>query len=116
MICTNLLANFQRKERCGIGPKDPRKVQACLQRPEEVIAGYANMQTLRKERMELEEERLALEARLGTVKDVLPLAEQITRLKMDIRELLAFHSAVSLLSDQVRTRLVMCLFLKLKLR
>jgi stage III sporulation protein SpoIIIAA len=87
--------------RYGIGPEDPRKIQACLQRlkdanynAEEVIAGYANMQALRKERMKLDEERLALEARLTTVKDVLPLTEQITRLKMGIGELLAFHSAV----------------------
>jgi hypothetical protein len=32
--------------------------------------------------------------RLATVKDVLPLAEQITQLKMGIGELLAFHCAV----------------------
>jgi hypothetical protein len=61
---------------------------------EEVVAGYANMETLRKERMELDEERRAFEARLTTVKDVLPLAEQITRLNIGVGELLAFHCAV----------------------
>ena len=51
-------------QRYGVGPQNPRKIQACLQRlndanynTEEVIAGYANMQALRKERMELDEER-----------------------------------------------------------
>ena len=34
------------------------------------------------------------EARLAAVKDVLPLAEQITWLKIGIGELLTFHSAV----------------------
>src|SRR5215831_15581121 len=95
--------------RYGIGPEDPRKIQTCFQRlkdanykVEEVIAGYANMQTLRKERMELDEERRALEARLTRVKDALPLAEQITRLKMGIGELLAFHCAVYEKADMER--------------
>jgi predicted RNase H-like nuclease (RuvC/YqgF family) len=95
--------------RYGIGPEDPRKIQTCLQRlkntnynAEGVIAGYANMETLRKERMELDEERRAFEARIATVKDVLPLAEQITRLKMGIGELLAFHSAVYEKADMER--------------
>jgi predicted RNase H-like nuclease (RuvC/YqgF family) len=95
--------------RYGIGPEDPRKIQTCLQRlknanynAEEVIAGYANMETLRKERMVLDEERLTFEAKLATVKDVLPLAEQITRLEMGIGELLAFHSAVYEKADMER--------------
>ncbi|MGA9150304.1 MAG: hypothetical protein WBZ36_06985 [Candidatus Nitrosopolaris sp.] len=85
------------------------KIQACFQRlkdanynAEEVIAGYANMEALRKERMDLDEERLAFEAKLATVKDVLPLAEQITQLKMGIDELLAFHSAVYEKADMER--------------
>jgi transposase-like protein len=96
-------------QRYGIGPEVPRKIQACFQQlkdanydAEEVIAGYANMETLRKERMELDEERLAFEARLATVKDVLPLAEQITRLEMGISELLAFHTAVYEKADMER--------------
>jgi hypothetical protein len=95
--------------RYGIGPEDPKKIQACLQQlkdanynAEEVISGYANMQALKKERMELDEERQALEARLATVKDVLPLAEQITQLKMGTGELLAFHSAVYEKADMER--------------
>ncbi|MGB6527947.1 MAG: hypothetical protein WBF33_07550 [Candidatus Nitrosopolaris sp.] len=95
--------------RYGIGAEDPRKIQACFQRlkdanynAEEVIAGYANMEALRKERMELDEERLTFEAKLATVKDVLPLAEQITQLKMGISELLAFHSAVYEKADMER--------------
>ena len=66
--------------RCGIGAEDPRKIQACFQQlkdanydAEEVIAGYANIEALRKERMDLDEERLTFEAKLATVKDVLPL-------------------------------------------
>jgi hypothetical protein len=95
--------------RCGIGAEDPRKIQTCFQRlndanynAEEVIAGYENMEALRKERMELDEERLAFEAKLATVKDVLPLAEQIMQLKMGIGELLAFHSAVYEKADMER--------------
>src|SRR5215469_12856884 len=95
--------------RYGIGLEDPRKIQACFQRlkdanynAEEVIAGYVNMEALRKERMEFDEERLAFEARLATVKDVLPLAEQITQLKMGIGELLAFHTAVYEKADMTR--------------
>jgi hypothetical protein len=86
--------------RCGIGAEDPRKIQACFHRirdanynAEEVIAGYANMEALRKERMDLDEERLAFEAKLATVKDVLPLAEQITQLKVGIGELLTYEKA-----------------------
>jgi hypothetical protein len=41
-------------------------------------------------------ERLAFEAKLATVKDVLPLAEQITRLEM------GFHSAVYEKADMER--------------
>ena len=59
--------------RYGIGAEDPRKIQACFQRlkdanynAEEVIAGYANMEALRKERMDLDEERLTFEAKLAT--------------------------------------------------
>ena len=96
--------------RYGIGPEDPRKIQACLQRlkdanynAEEVIAGYANMQTLRKERIELEIERRKLEDRIMDCKDVLPLGEQIMRLKIGIGELLAFHSAVYEKADMERT-------------
>lgn len=70
--------------RYGIVPEDPRKIQACLQRlrdanynVEEVIAGYTNMQAPRKERMEFDEERRAVETRLATVKDVLLFADQI---------------------------------------
>ncbi|HXX98508.1 MAG TPA: hypothetical protein VEL11_15495 [Candidatus Bathyarchaeia archaeon] len=50
----------------------------------------------------MREERLAFEARLATVKDVLPLAEQITRLEMGTGELLAFHSAVYEKADMER--------------
>jgi predicted RNase H-like nuclease (RuvC/YqgF family) len=87
--------------RYGIGPEDPRKIQTCFQQlkdanynAKEVIAGYANMETLRKERMKLDEERRAFETRLTTVNNVLPLAEQITRLNIGVGELLAFHCAV----------------------
>ena len=41
------------------------------------------MGTLRKERMEFDEDRRAFEARLATVKDVLPLAEQLLEIMAD---------------------------------
>ena len=110
---TKLLENYAQMKaemrRYGIGFEDPSKIHACLQRlndanynVEEVIAGYANMETLRKERMDFDQERLAFEAKLAIVKDVLPLAEQITELKMGIGELLAFHSAVYEKADMER--------------
>ena len=43
-----------------------------------------------------------LEDRIMDCKDVLPLAEQITRLKTGISELLAFHSAVYEKADMER--------------
>jgi hypothetical protein len=39
-------------------------------------------------------DRCKFEERIRNVKDLLPLAEQIMRLKIDIGELLAFHCAV----------------------
>ena len=52
--------------------------------------------------MEFDEERLAFEARLTTVKGVMPLAEQIPQLKMGTGELLAFHCAVYEKADMER--------------
>ena len=43
---------------------------------------------------EIEFDRRRLENRIIKLKDVLPLAEQITQLNVGIGELFAFHSAV----------------------
>src|SRR5215469_1968505 len=95
--------------RYGIGLEDPSKFQECFQQlkdanynAEEVIAGYANMETLRKERMELDEERLAFEAKLATVKDTLPLAEQLLQYGIGINEVIAFKLAVDEKADMER--------------
>jgi hypothetical protein len=51
---------------------------------------------------ELDIEWRKLEDRIMDCKDVLQLAEQITRLKIGIGELLAFHSAVYEKADMER--------------
>jgi hypothetical protein len=96
--------------RYGIRPEDPSKIQECFQQlkdanynAEEVIAGYANMEALRKERMELDEERLAFEAKLATVKDTLPLAQQLLQYGIGINEVIAFKLAVDEKADLERT-------------
>ena len=48
----------------------------------------------KKERLGIEFDRRRLEERIRKVKDVLPLAEQLTRFRIGIGEVLAFHSAV----------------------
>lgn len=49
---------------------------------------------MKKEIIGIEYDRRRLEERIRKVKDLLPLAEQIMRLKIGIGELLAFHSSV----------------------
>src|SRR5215469_3383463 len=64
--------------------------------PLEKLEEHVNSLKSEKETLqrEIDEERQTFEARLATVRDVLPLAEQITRLKIGVGELLAFHCAV----------------------
>ncbi|MGA8083679.1 MAG: hypothetical protein WB988_17640 [Candidatus Nitrosopolaris sp.] len=50
--------------------------------------------SMKKEIIGIEYDRRRLEERIRKVKDLLPLAEQIMRLKIGIGELLAFHSSV----------------------
>ena len=57
---------------------------------------------MKKETQEIEFNRRRLEDRIIKVKDALPLAEQIMRLKVGIGELLAFHSAVYKKADMER--------------
>jgi hypothetical protein len=59
-----------------------------------IIAEFSLRRSMKKERLEIEFNRRKLESRIQKVKDLLPLAEQIMRLKIGIGELLAFHSAV----------------------
>jgi hypothetical protein len=49
---------------------------------------------MKKERLEIESDRRKFEGRIKKVKDVLPLAEQLTQFNIGIGEILAFHSAV----------------------
>ena len=53
--------------------------------------------------MELDEERLAFEAKLATVKDTLPLAEQLLQYGIGINEVIAFKLAVDEKADLERT-------------
>ena len=56
------------------------------------MAEFSVRRSMKKERREIENDRRRLEDMIIKVKDVLPLAEQIMRLKVGIGELLAFHS------------------------
>jgi hypothetical protein len=62
---------------------------------------------MKKERLGINNDRCRLEERLLKVKDVLPLAEQIMRLKVGIGELFAFHSAVYEKADMERYHLIL---------
>ena len=59
-----------------------------------IVAEFSNKRSMKKERIEIQNDWRRLEDRIIKVKDVLPLAEQIMRLKVGIVEMLAFHSAV----------------------
>jgi hypothetical protein len=59
-----------------------------------IVAEFSIRRSMKKERIGIEYDRRRLEERIRKVKDVLPLAEQIMRLKVGIGEILAFHSAV----------------------
>ena len=59
-----------------------------------IVAEFSVRRSMKKERIEIEFNRRRLEERITKVKNVLPLAEQIMRLKIGIGELLAFHSVV----------------------
>ena len=62
-----------------------------------IVAEFSNRRSMKKERQEIEFNRRRLEECV-----VLPLAEQIMRLKVGIGELLAFHSAVYEKADMER--------------
>ena len=49
---------------------------------------------MKKERLGIEFDRRRIEERIIKIKDVLSLAEQLTRFRIGIGEILAFHSAV----------------------
>ena len=59
-----------------------------------IMAEFSIRRSMKKEQLGIEFDRRRLEERIIKVKDVLPLAEQIMRLRVGIGELLAFHSAV----------------------
>ena len=64
-----------------------------------IVAEFSVRHSVKKERIGIEYDRRRLEERIRKVKDVLPLAEQIMRLKIGIGELLAFHCAVDEKAD-----------------
>ena len=81
--------------------EDPKKILNVLRAlkkykfdDKRIVAEFSVRRSMKKERIGIEFDRRRLEERIRKVKDVLPLAEQIMRLKVGIGELLAFHSAV----------------------
>ena len=72
-----------------------------------IMAEFSIRRSMKKERLGIEFDWRRLEERIRKVKDVLPLGEQIMRLKVGIAELLAFHSAVYEKADMERYPLIL---------
>jgi hypothetical protein len=89
--------------------EDPKKILNVLRAlkkykydDKRIVAEFSVRRSMKKERIGIEFDRRRLEERIRKVKDVLPLAEQVMRLKVGIGELLAFHSAVYEKADMER--------------
>jgi len=92
--------------RYGIGPEDPKRfsnVLQVLQRDNydcaKILAAFADVDDVRKLKLETDHDRLVLEARLEEVKDSLPFAEQLLQYEIGINEVLAFKLAVDEKAD-----------------
>jgi hypothetical protein len=95
--------------RCGIGAEDPKRfsnVLQVLQRGNydcaKILGAFADVDDIRKPKLDADHERLALEARLEEVKNTLPFAEQLLPYEVGINEVLAFMLAVDEKADMER--------------
>ena len=92
--------------RYGIGPEDPKRfsnVLQVLQRGNydcaKILGAFADVDDVRKLRLEVDNAWRTLRARLEEVKDTLPFAEQLLQYGVGINEVLAFMSAVDEKAD-----------------
>jgi hypothetical protein len=63
--------------------------------PQKIVARFSRIESLRQTEKGLKNNCKIFEQRIGRCLEVLPLCEQIIRLRIGIGELLAFHTAVS---------------------
>src|SRR5215469_5875723 len=96
--------------RYGIGPEDPKRffnVLQVLQRDNydcaKILDAFADVDDIRKLKLEVDNAWRTLKARLEEVKDTLPLAERLLQYGIGISEVLAFMSAVDEKADMERT-------------
>ena len=92
--------------RYGIGLEDPKgfsNVLQVLQRDNydcaKILGAFAEVDDIRKLKLDTDHKRLALEARLEEVKNTLPFAEQLLQYGVGINEVLAFMLAVDQKAD-----------------
>ena len=66
----------------------------CRYDPKKIVARFSQLESLRQTERGLIDNCRVLEERVDRCREVLPLCEQIVRLRIGIGELLAFHTAV----------------------
>jgi hypothetical protein len=81
--------------------EDPTRLLSILQtikqigyEPEKIVARFSRIESLRQTEKGLKDNCKILEERIARCLEVIPLCEQIVRLRIGIGELLAFHTAV----------------------
>ena len=92
--------------RYGIGAEDPKRFSNVLQVLQsgnydcaKILGAFADVDDVRKLRLEVDNAWHSLRARLEEVKDTLPLAEQLLQYGIGINEVLAFMLAVDEKAD-----------------
>jgi hypothetical protein len=82
--------------RCGIGPEDPKRFSNVLQVLQwdnydcaKILDTFADVDDVRKLRLEVDNACRTLKTRLEEVKDTLPFAEQLLQYEVGINEVLA---------------------------
>ena len=87
--------------RYGIGPEDPKRFSNVLQvlQRDNYDCAFADVDDVRKLKLEVDNAWCTLRARLQQVKDTLPFAEQLLQYGVGINEVLAFMLAVDEKAD-----------------
>src|SRR5437660_8818614 len=85
-----------------LSSEDPDKLVTVLNNirhygyhPKKIVAEFCNIKSRRRREKALQDNSKRLEERMARCQSVLPLCEQIVRLRIGMGELLAFHTAVS---------------------
>ena len=92
--------------RCRIGAEDPKRFSNVLQVLQtgnydcaKILGAFADVDDVRKLRLDLDNASRTLRARLEQVKDTLPFAEQLLQYGVGINEVVAFKLAVDEKTD-----------------